>query len=474
MGLSDEMLQALLLERVGAEFVPADVARLRPAIEKQLERMAELRALDLASDDPRTTEYIVDYRLPHGPPTSGAPAPTPGPPPPVPSIPPGILGGAGSTSGGDLPLMSIGEIARLIERRQVSPVEVVQATLERIEAVEPAVHAFNSLYPEQALDQARIAEADIAAGRYRGALHGIPLGIKDNIAAAGWPTTCGSVLMTDHVPDYDATVVGRLRGHGAIVVGKNALHEWAMGGTCSNGPFGTVHNPWDLDRVPGGSSGGSAAAVSASLAYGSVGTDGMGSIRTPSSYCGVVGFKPTYGLVSRFGQLPPTSSTSDHLGPIAKCVLDAAVLLTALAGHDPKDPTSLPSTPRRYEEGIEQGIRGLRVGVLREFFLEQATPEIQSLVEKAVEALAALGAEVRDIRVPWVDKISLVSAAQGNESNLFLLGFARQGPQGFTDRTIWERVIAGQFVGRADGLRASQVRNRICREFAAVMQEVDL
>ncbi len=374
----------------------------------------------------------------------------------------------------DLTLLPIHELAPRIERREVSPVEVTRAVLDRIAAIEPRLSSFITVRPDEALRQAQAAEREIQAGRYRGPLHGIPLGIKDNIAVAGWPTTNGSALMRDHVTDFDATVVERLRGAGAVIVGKNNMHEWAMGGSCSNGPFGTVHNPWDETRVPGGSSGGSAAAVSASLIYGSVGTDGMGSIRTPASYCGIVGLKPTYGLVSRFGQLPPTSSTSDHLGPIAKDAQDAAILLGVLAGYDANDPTSIPSPPKDYLAGIDRGIAGLRVGVPVSYFFENAAPEIQEVVRRAVGVLSSLGAEVHEVHIPWVDKIALVSGASGTESNAFLLRYARLGPQAFADRTIWERVIVGQFIRRAEVNKAAQLRSLIRREFANALQEVDV
>jgi aspartyl-tRNA(Asn)/glutamyl-tRNA(Gln) amidotransferase subunit A len=193
----------------------------------------------------------------------------------------------------DLATLTIHELAPLIEKREVSPVDITREALARIQTLDARLHSFITVGADQALEAARAAESEIASGAYRGPLHGVPLGIKDNIAVAGWSTTNGSALMTDHITDYDATVVERLRGAGAVIVGKNNMHEWAMGSTSGGGPFGTVHNPWNLERVPGGSSGGSAAAVSASLIYGSVGTDGMGSIRMPASYCGVEGHKPT-------------------------------------------------------------------------------------------------------------------------------------------------------------------------------------
>lgn len=374
----------------------------------------------------------------------------------------------------ELATMTIHQLGPVIRRREVSPVQVAHEALDRVARLDERLRAFITVRPEQALAEARTAEEEIARGNYRGPLHGVPLAIKDNIAVAGWPTTNGSALMTDNVTDYDATVVQRLRGAGAVIVGKTNLHEWAMGGSCSNGPFGTVRNPWDETRVPGGSSGGSAAAVSASLVYGSVGTDGMGSIRTPSSYCGVIGLKPTYGLVSRFGELPPTSSTSDHLGPIAKDVRDAAILLNALAGHDPKDPTSIPSAPKDYTEGIDRGVAGLRVGVPQDFFFEEASPEVQHLVRQAIDVFGSLGAEIRAVRLPSVHYMPLVVAATSSESNAFLLPFALRGPQQFADQTIWERVIVGQLVRTADMLKAARLRSRIRQEFAAAMEEADI
>ncbi|HEY3115338.1 MAG TPA: amidase, partial [Chloroflexota bacterium] len=338
----------------------------------------------------------------------------------------------------------------------------------------PRLHAFITLRPESALAEATKAEEEIAAGRRRGPLHGIPLGIKDNIAVAGWPTTNGSPLMRDFVTNYDAAVVERLRGAGAVIVGKNNMHEWASGGTSSNTTYGIAHNPWDESRIPGGSSGGSTAAVSASMIYGSVGTDGWGSIRAPSSNCGVVGLKPTYGLVSRFGELPPTSATTDHLGPINKCVRDAALMLNVLAGHDPRDPTSLRSQPKDYTAGLATGVKGLRIGVPRRFFYDLASDDVKVTIAKAVDALAAQGAEVRDVETPTVEYMPLLTSATANESNPFVAKLALQGPDGFGDQHIWERVMASQFVRVADSLKAARVRNKMRQEFEALMEQVDV
>jgi len=374
----------------------------------------------------------------------------------------------------ELAKKTIHELAPLIERREVSPVEVTREALERIEVLDPRLHGFITVRPEQALDRARAAEDEIARGTYRGPLHGVPMGIKDNIAVVGWPTTNASALMTDFITDYDATVVARLRAAGAVIVGKNNMHEWAMGGTSAPSAFGAVHNPWDETRVPGGSSGGSAAAVSASMIYGSVGTDNKGSIRNPASFCGIVGLKPTYGLVSRFGELPATSADTDHLGPLAKDVMDAALLLNVLAGYDPQDPTSIPSAETDYTAGLGRGVSGLRVGVPQDFFFEQATPEVRELVGKAIDTLRSRGAEVRDVRIPSLAYMSLADAAWVNEARTFLLPFVPRGPGAFADRSIWDRLVLGEFVRTADTLKAMRLRNLIRREFLAVTEEVDL
>jgi len=375
----------------------------------------------------------------------------------------------------EIAMKPIHELAPLIERREVSPVEVTREALARIQALDGRLHAFITLRAEQALGEARAAEAEIAAGGYRGPLHGVPIGIKDNIAVAGWPTTNGSALMTDHVTDFDAAVVERLRGAGAVVVGKNNMHEWAAGsGTNPAAPFGAVQNPWKAGYIPGGSSGGSAAAVSSSLIFGSVGTDGMGSIRMPAAYCGVVGLKPTYGLVSRFGELPPTSSTSDHLGPIAKDVRDAALLLQLLAGHDQRDPTSLRSEAKDYTASLEQGVQGLRIGVPQNFFFEQSTAEVQDAVMRAVDVLGSLGAEVRPVSIPSLQYMPLVGAAAANESRAFMLPFALQGPHTFSDQSIWERVITGEFVRQPEALKAARLRNLMRQEFRAAMEIADV
>jgi len=368
--------------------------------------------------------------------------------------------------------MTIHELAPRIQRREVSPVEVTQQVLDRIEALDGRLHSFITVRGEEAMDAARSAERSIVAGNYLGPLHGVPLGIKDNIAVAGWPTTNASQLMCDFITDYDATVVSRLRAAGAIIVGKNNMHEWALGGTSAYSAFGAVHNPWDEARVPGGSSGGSAAAVSASLIYASVGTDYKGSIRIPASFCGVVGLKPTQGLVSRFGQLPATSANTDHLGPIARDVLDAALLLNVLAGYDPNDPTSIDSPDRDYLDGIDRGVAGLRIGVPRAHCFELASEEVRAVVQEAIEVLGSLGAAIVDVSIPSLQHVPVLEAAWVDEGQAYLLPFARHGP--FADLGNRYRIVLNEFVRRSDVAKAGRVRTMIQQEYQAALAQVDL
>jgi aspartyl-tRNA(Asn)/glutamyl-tRNA(Gln) amidotransferase subunit A len=374
----------------------------------------------------------------------------------------------------DLAKKPIHELAPLLERREVSPIELTQEMVARIQAVDERLHTFVTLDPDKALAEARVAETEIGRGDYRGPLHGMPMGIKDNIAVAGWPTTNGSALMTDNITDYDATVVSRLRQAGAIIVGKNNMHEWAMGGTSVPSAFGPVHNPWNESRVPGGSSGGSAAAVSASLIYASVGTDNKGSVRNPASFCGIVGHKPTYGLVSRFGELPASSANTDHLGPLTKDVRDAALMMNALAGYDPMDPTSLHAEQKDYAASLGRDLTGVRIGVVRNFFFEQANAEVCQSVEQAIGVLGSLGAEVRDVQIAALQHMTLADPAWVNELRTYLLPFLPRGRQVFADPAVWDRVVLNELVRTADTLKALRLRSLILRQFQEVFEQVDV
>jgi aspartyl-tRNA(Asn)/glutamyl-tRNA(Gln) amidotransferase subunit A len=290
----------------------------------------------------------------------------------------------------DLTSLTLVDAAAAVSRRDVSPVELTEAYLARISAVEPLVNAYVTVVPERARADAAAAEREIAAGRWRGPLHGLPIGLKDLFDTAGVRTTAGSALHRDRVPVVDSFVAARLRAAGAVLLGKHGTHEFAWGGTSDNPHFGAVHNPYALDRIPGGSSGGSAASVVARTSIGSVGTDTCGSVRIPAALSGCVGLKPTYGLIDLTGVIPLAPSL-DHAGPIARTVPDAAVLLGALAEG------------RLDLDGVfDRDVAGLRVGVLGGWFSEVLDPEVRAAVTASVARLAGLGCEiVADLRPPF-------------------------------------------------------------------------
>ena len=274
--------------------------------------------------------------------------------------------------------LTLAEAAGRIEARELSPVELTRAYLDRIDRLDPELNTFVTLTREKALEDAVRAEADIAAGRYRGALHGIPVSIKDSLATAGVRTTAGSKHLSDWIPDEDATVVARLKQAGAVILGKTNMHEWAAGCTTINPYYGTTRNPWDRNRVSGGSSGGSAASVAAGLALGSIGTDNAGSVRNPASLCGVVGLKATYGRVSRVGGVAGTGGYStDHFGVLTRTVRDSALMLQAIAGPDPRDPLSSDVPVPDFGALLGEGVAGLRVGIIRDYFDDLAVDEVK-------------------------------------------------------------------------------------------------
>ncbi len=305
------------------------------------------------------------------------------------------------TAATDLCMLSLEEIAHQIAFREVSPVEVTQAVLDRIERLNPTLNAFMTVTGDAALKAARGAEQEIAGGGYRGLLHGVPIGIKDLFATKGVRTTAGSKILADWVPDFDATVVRKLHEAGAISVGKLGMHEWAFGTTSDNVHYGAIHNPWDIDRVPGGSSGGSGVAAAAGLAFATLGSDTGGSIRMPAAACGCVGLMPTYGRASLYGAVP-LSWSLDHPGPLTRTVRDAAIVLQAISGYDPLDPTTEDVSVPDLLEDIERGPKGLRIGVPKQYFWGNVEPEVLTLVRKALSDLEAAGAIVREVEWPRV------------------------------------------------------------------------
>lgn len=317
----------------------------------------------------------------------------------------GALAARGETSE-DLAALSLSEVSARIRARTVTPTQLVEACLARIRTYNPKLNAFITVMRAQALAQARELETEQRAGKFRSPLHGIPIALKDNIDTKDVRTTAASAVFDDRIPEDDAEVTRRLKAAGAVLIGKTNLHEFAMGGTSATSYYGPVRNPWALDRNPGGSSGGSAAAVAADLCFGALGTDTGGSIRTPASFCGTVGLKPTYGLVSIRGIIPLTLSL-DHCGPLTRTVEDAAVLLNALAGYDKLDIASVEHPKDDYVAAMKQPVSGFTLGIPRAPFFDLLDSDVSKAVEDAIGVLSKLTKGAKDVALPTVRNIAL-------------------------------------------------------------------
>jgi len=361
---------------------------------------------------------------------------------------------------------SISDLAPRLRRREVSPVEITRACLERIEQRNPALNAFVTVTPESALAEARATETEIGRGEWRGPLHGVPVALKDLIDTANVRTTAASALYKDRVPERDAEVVRRLRQAGAVIVGKNNLHECAYGGSSLVSFFGDVHNPWDVGRIAGGSSGGSAAAVVAGLACASIGTDTAGSIREPASLCGCVGLKPTYGRVSSRGVIP-LSTSLDHVGPLAATVADAAIVLQAIAGYDAADITSFDAPVADYAGALREDAKDLRVGVARDYFFDDLDPEVAAALEHALRGIATLVAEMKEVRL----EIPTDRTLQAAEAYAYHGANVAASPELYQPETVrrirsGEKVTAVEYIERRRELEAA--RRGISTVFAGV------
>jgi aspartyl-tRNA(Asn)/glutamyl-tRNA(Gln) amidotransferase subunit A len=371
--------------------------------------------------------------------------------------------------------LTIAKLAPQIKTREVSPLELCKVFLERIERINPIINAYVTVTADAALADARKAEAEIAEGRYRGPLHGVPFSIKDNLATKNVRTTAGSKILDDWKPDFDATVVAKLREAGAIILGKTNLHEWALGGTTINPFYGTTRNPWDLSRIAGGSSGGSAAALAASLCLGSIGTDSAQSVRNPASMCGIVGLKATYGRISQYGTVPGTGAYScNHTGIMTKNVVDAAIVLETVAGRDPKDPLSADQPVANYSQSVGKSLRGLRIGVLRGYFEEVITGEVKETFRAALDVFKSLGMEIEDVTTAHMDLLpavkvctSRVENASAHDRNL------RTRPRDYSPQTR-NAYLAALLVPASAYLMAQRVRRIICDEFYDLLRRVQL
>ena len=307
----------------------------------------------------------------------------------------------------ELLALDVSKLAPRLRSREISPVELTAAYLDRIAQLDPRLRAYITITADLARGQALAAETEIAAGRWRGPFHGVPVALKDLCYTKGVRTTGGSKILADFVPDHDSTVWDRLRAAGAILLGKLNLHEFAYGISSNNPHWGTCRNPYGLDRIPGGSSGGSGAAIAARLAAATIGTDTGGSIRIPAALCGCVGLKPTWGRVSRYGVVP-LSATLDHVGPITRSVHDAALMMNVIAGYDRNDSTSSREPVPDYAAALSGDIRGVRIGVIREF-ADRLSPEVDTSYKAALAQLAALGAQLDEVSIPAVKQGARVS-----------------------------------------------------------------
>ncbi len=389
--------------------------------------------------------------------------------------------------------LSIAELRRRIHKGEVTPLEACDAALAQIEARDRDVHAFLDVHGDRARERARALARDAS----KLPLGGVPVAIKDNMCVEGTPTTCGSKILGDYKPPYTATAVARLQAAGAVVVGKTNLDEFAMGSSTENSAFGPTRNPWDISRAPGGSSGGSAAAVSAGMAAAALGSDTGGSIRQPAALCGVVGIKPTYGRVSRYG-LVAFASSLDQIGPFARSVEDAALVLNALCGHDPRDATSAGTIVPDFGGELGKGMKGLRVGVPWEFLGPHVDPAVRTAFDRTVEAAKRDGAEVVDVGLPNADfglAAYYILANAEASANLARFDGIRYGPRSARTHTLYDayaktreegfgrevkrRILLGTYVlsaGYYDAYyrRAQQVRSLIIRDFARAFESCDV
>ena len=371
--------------------------------------------------------------------------------------------------------LTASEASRAFAARQLSPVELLTALLGRIDALDPKLHAFIHLDADAAMEAAHTATKEIAAGRIRGPLHGVPVGVKDIIDVAGLPTTGHSKILLGNIAKADAVVIQKLRQAGAIILGKLATHEFAIGGPSFDLPFPPARNPWNPDHHPGGSSSGSGAGVCAGLFPVALGTDTGGSVRNPASVCGIVGLKPTYGLVSRRGVFP-LSYTLDHVGPLTRTVADTALMLDAIAGYDPDDPGSAPTQSRHFGRLLDRGVRDLRIGFVRHFHETDtpAHPEVTAALEDVARVLQAEGAEVRSVTLPaltefaGINRVILCSEAWSIHAP-----WLRERP-GDYGQLARRRLLPGAFMTAGDYVGAQRRRLQLIAAVEDVLRDVDV
>ena len=368
--------------------------------------------------------------------------------------------------------LTIKEVAPKIRAHEISPVELTEAALTQADRLQPTLGSFITILHDVARKQAREQEAALMRGEYRGPLHGIPIGIKDNIATAGIRTTVGSKVLANNVPAEDAEVVRRCKQAGAIIIGKENLEEFAAGMTSNNAHYGAVHNPWKLDHVPGGSSGGGGANVAARITFASVGTDAGGSVRLPGTFCGVVGLKQTFGRVSQRGLLV-TSYNGDHIGPLTRSVHDCALMLQAIAGYDPLDPSTVPVPVPDYTANLGREVRGLKMGMPANHYFDLLDPEVETAVRQAIAALEMLGLELRQVALPMMQYAGALRIAVMADNLVAHEPYLKSHRHDYGPDVLY-RTLAGQFVLGRDYSKSMKVQRLIKEEYARVMQQVDV
>ena len=373
----------------------------------------------------------------------------------------------------DLLGLGLAEAARRVRSREISPVQLVEAALSRIHATDDTLRSYITVFDAQARQVAKAAEMMAAAGYALGPLHGVPIAIKDNVAVRGARTTAGSKILADWTPDFDATVVERLRRAGAIFIGKTNMHEFAWGGTSANPHYGAVRNPWNVDRFPAGSSGGSGVAVAARTCWGAVGTDTGGSIRLPAAINGVVGIRPTYGRVSNHG-IVPLAWSMDTAGPMARSIEDCALMFGVMAGHDPKDASTSSRATADYLAGLEHGVRGLRIGIVPGYFFHHLQRPVHDAVTAALTTFVELGAQVVDVDIHNIHgNISAQLTIESAEPSSYHQRWLRERPQDYGDdvRTLLE---VGELLLATHYIQAQRYRTLLRNEFIAAFAKVDV
>lgn len=373
----------------------------------------------------------------------------------------------------DLSKLSLTSLSTAIANHDVSPVELTKAVLREIEQNDPLLNAYIAVYHDEAVVQSRLAQAEISAGRYLGPLHGIPIGLKDNLFCRGKTTTIGSKIHANFVPEYSATVVEKLDRAGATLVGKLNLHEYALGVTTENPHFGTSRNPWDPSKTTGGSSGGAGAAIVTGMTIGSLGSDTSGSIRIPAACCGIVGLKPTYGVVSKYGCFPE-AWTLDHVGPMGRTVGDVSLLLDVVSGVDRNDPTSLDRPSTYTTAGLSSDIDGMVIGINEEFFFNNVDDAVASVVWDGIRCLEAKGAIVESVNIPYIENAEYaITIIDTCETSTVHHQSLRDRPQDFGDDVRF-LLECGELPSAVDYLEAQQIRSRLKRSVAQVFGRVDV